>query len=163
MLLYNATVDIFPPQLRLPACPVLLSIAVWILDPTGSGIHGKMSQNGSFSHAPRPWRCRGRPVLADFACVWSQGYCPVFFSFSRTKEGPDPKSGFLKQQIFKDAWNLNLGFAPNHASSVRSYDKSDLHCTIRNHPITFGCPVQASSLCRIQPPWVWCFSGRAEL
>lgn len=83
--------------------------------------------------------------------------------FSRTKQGPNTKAGSLKQQIFKDTWNLNLAFTPNLVSSVCTYDRSDLNYKIRNHTITFNHDVQAPSHCRIQPPWVWHFCGRARL
>lgn len=76
---------------------------------------------------------------------------------------PDTKAGFLKQQIFKDTWNLNVYFTPDLVSRVCIYDKADLHYRIRNHAIAFNCPVQAPSFCRIQPPWLWRISGRAGL
>lgn len=96
-------------------------------------------------------------------CV-KPGILPSFHSqFSRTKEGPDLKAGFLKHQIFKYTWNLNPDFTTDLVSSVCAHSKADLHYAIRNHAITFNCPVQASSLCTIQPPWLQHFSGRVGL
>lgn len=67
------------------------------------------------------------------------------------------------RQIFKDTWNLNFDFSPNLVSSVCTYGKLDVCYRIRNHSITFNCPIKSPAPCRTQPLWVWHFSGRAGL
>lgn len=103
--------------------------------------------------------CRGRPVPADFVCTWSQGYSSVFtISFLE----PTPKIWVLRSIRFSRILEI-FDFSPNLVSSVCTYGKSDLYYSIRNHSITFSCPVQAPAPCRTQPLWVWLFSGRAGL
>lgn len=102
--------------------------------------------------------CRGRPVPADFVCTWSQGYSSVFtISFLE----PTPKTWVLRSIRFSRILEI-FDFSPNLVSSVCTYSKSDLYYSIRNHSITFSCPVQAPAPCRTQPLWVWLFSGRAQ-
>lgn len=165
MFLYNPTVAIFhsscgsqPAQSYFP-----LRCGFWIPQ-----IQGYMARYHRMAHFPL--RCDHGGAEATL-CLQNLSVCEArdsvqysFHSqFSRTKEEPDPKAGFLKQQIFKDTWSLNLDFTPNLVSSVCTYDKSDLRYMIRNHTITSNCPVQASSFCRIQPLQIWHFSGRAGL